>query len=131
MLSLQTRSLEWRRQQSRSVISEPEVGHTEVGGSALPAGSAGDGNDRAQVREVITWTPVTAASWCWDMRALSLGFPGLCSIIEQSSVGVGELAAMELDLRSSLEACFAEGGGRQQMCRAQENVDVNSCFLCT
>lgn len=73
--------------------------------SQLPAG-AGDGN----------------------MKALSMGSTGLCST-ESNVPPERGLAAMEVGLGSSLKAHFADGSGREPMCRAEGTVDAKSCFL--
>lgn len=56
-----------------------------------------------------------------NMKALSTGSTGLCS--------TGSKAPWEVGLGSFLKAHFAEGSGREPMCRAEGTVDADSCFL--
>lgn len=55
-----------------------------------------------------------------NMKALSTGSTDLCS--------TGSKAPWEVGLGSSLKAHFAEGSGRERICRAEGTVDADSCF---
>lgn len=55
-----------------------------------------------------------------NMKALSTGSTDLCS--------TGSKVPWEVGLGSSLKAHFAEGSGRERICRAEGTVDADSCF---
>lgn len=109
------------------MISEPEVGHAEVGG-------------------LLLWlaVPGVVMTVCRFMRSSSPG------ILSQLPTGAGDgttkalstdsteskapregLTAMEVGLGSSLKTHFVEGSGREMICRAEGTVDAKSCFLST